>query len=139
MRNVLGFRDADHEESNPEASRFAVVALACSLDGQREEVFVAPGTRAAELYGSGRAVEQFVCNYGINPEYGELLEAHGLVVSGRSEDSEVRIVELPAHPFFVATLFVPQMTSTPARPHPLIKAFVGAARSFFPRDPVKIA
>ena len=128
MRNVLGFRDADHQESNPTAGRFAVIALACSLDGRQEEVEVIPGTRAADLYGRGRVVEPFVCNYGINPEFATLIEQRGLMVSGRSDDSEVRIVELPEHPFLVATLFVPQMRSTPSNPHPLIEAFVGAAR-----------
>ena len=128
MRNVLGFRDADHQESNPNAGRFAVVALSCSLDGQQEDVDVAPGTRAGDLYGRGSVVEKFVCNYGINPEYAQMLEVHGLVISGRSADSEVRIVELPTHPFFLATLFVPQMNSTPENPHPLLEAFVSAAR-----------
>ena len=128
MRNVLGFRDADHQESNPNASRFAVVALSCSLDGQTEEVDVVPGTAAAGLYGRARAVEPFVCDYGINPEYAQELEQNGLVISGRSADSEVRIVELPTHPFFMATLFVPQMNSTAENPHPLIQAFVSAAR-----------
>ena len=128
MRNVLGFRDADHQESNPEASRFAVVALSCSLDGQKEEVDVVPGTAAAGLYERDHALEPFVCNYGINPEYAQELEQNGLVISGRGPDSEVRIVELPSHPFFMATLFVPQMNSTAENPHPLIRAFVSAAR-----------
>jgi CTP synthase (UTP-ammonia lyase) len=128
VRNVLGFRDADHQESNPNASRFAVVALSCSLDGQKEEVDVVPGTAAAGLYGRSQTMEPFVCDYGINPEYAQMLEEHGLVVSGRSSDSEVRILELPTHPFFMATLFVPQMNSTAEDPHPLIEAFVAAAR-----------
>jgi CTP synthase (UTP-ammonia lyase) len=55
-----------------------------------------------------------------------LLE-HGLVISGRDAEGEPRIVELPSHPFFVATLFVPQ-TST-EQPHPLISAFVSAVAS----------
>jgi CTP synthase (UTP-ammonia lyase) len=128
VRNVLGFRDADHQESNPDASRFAVIALSCSLDGQQQEVDVVPGTAAADLYGRAQVVEPFVCNYGINPEYAQMFEEHGLVISGRSPDSEVRIVELPSHPFFMAALFVPQMNSTAEKPHPLIEAFVSAAR-----------
>jgi len=105
-----------------------VVALACSLDGQKEEVDVVPGTAAADLYGSDRTTEPFVCSYGINPEYAQELERNGLVISGRGPDSEVRIVELPSHPFFMASLFVPQMNSTAENPHPLIEAFVSAAR-----------
>ena len=50
----------------------------------------------------------------------------GLCVTGTDADGEVRIVELPDHPFFVATLFVPQASSTPEDPHLLVTAFVAA-------------
>jgi len=130
VRNALGFRDADHEESNPNATQLAVIALACSLDGEEHAVEVVRGTRAAELYGRDRVVEPFVCNYGVNPVFAQKLGEHGLTISGHSNDSEARIVELPEHPFFMATLFVPQLRSTPEDPHPLIDAFVGAARCY---------
>jgi CTP synthase (UTP-ammonia lyase) len=48
-------------------------------------------------------------------------------VSGVDQDGEVRVVELPTHPFFVATLFVPQAASRAHAPHPLVSAFVSAA------------
>jgi CTP synthase (UTP-ammonia lyase) len=48
-------------------------------------------------------------------------------VSGTDATGETRIVELPGLRFFLATLFVPQVTSTPGRPHPLVSAFVAAA------------
>ena len=50
-----------------------------------------------------------------------------LGVSGHDEDGSVRIVELAAHPFFIATLFVPQVISSPGKPHPLIMAYLEAA------------
>lgn len=102
--------------------------LACSLVGQEQWVTIVPGTRAAELYGAGRAVEAYYCNYGVNPDYLALLEAGGLRVSGLGDDGEVRIVELPGHPFFVGTLFLPQARSTPAEPHPLLAGYGRAAR-----------
>jgi CTP synthase (UTP-ammonia lyase) len=46
---------------------------------------------------------------------------------GRDADGEPRLFTLPAHPFFVASLFVPSLTSTRERPHPLITAFLRAA------------
>lgn len=77
--------------------------------------------------------ETFYCNFGLNPEYREPLESAGLVISGwdntevsPSADprtAEARVLELPDHPFFLATLYVPQTDSTPERPHPLIAAF----------------
>ena len=72
------------------------------------------------------AVEDFRCNYGVNSEYLSALEKAGLGLSGFGEDGELRIVELPEHPFFVATLFVPQMRSTPDHPHPLLVGFAAA-------------
>jgi CTP synthase (UTP-ammonia lyase) len=51
----------------------------------------------------------------------------GLQIVGRDADGEPRLFTIPAHPFFVATLFVPSLTSTPERPHPLITAFLRAA------------
>ena len=66
-----------------------------------------PGTRAAALHGVGEVTEPYYCNYGINPDDRQRLEAGGLVVSGVGSEGEVRIVELPAHPLFITTLFLP--------------------------------
>src|SRR5438876_196721 len=57
----------------------------------------------------------------------DALEAGGLRVSGLGGAGEVRIVEIPDHPFFLATLFLPQSRSTPSRPHPLLAGFAAAA------------
>ncbi len=87
-----------------------------------------PGTRAAALYGSGarEVTEPYYCNYGLNPEYRQRLKAAGMVISGVGSEGEVRIVELPSHPFFIATLFLPQARSTVEHPHPLITGYAAA-------------
>ena len=128
-RHVLGIEDADHAESNPDAKRLVVTRLACSLVGLEQRVFVVPGSRAAALYGGAPAVEDYRCNYGVNPEYHPALEAAGLHLSGFGEDGELRIVELPGHPFFLATLFLPQIRSTPERPHPFLRGFAAAVQA----------
>ena len=87
---------------------------------------ISPGTLAARLYGTAEAIEDYYCNYGVNAEYERALEDGGLRVSGRGDDGEARIVELPAHPFFLATLFLPQTRSTAERPHPVIAGFAAA-------------
>ena len=94
--------------------------------GQRQPVRLHPGTRAAALYGEPSALEEYYCNYGVNAEYVKRLEERGLRVSGLGEEGEVRIVELPDHPFFVATLFLPQARSTRAKPHPVLVGFAAA-------------
>ena len=85
-----------------------------------------PRTRAAQLYGAAEAAEDYYCNYGVNPDYRLRLEAGGLRVSGVGGEGEIRIVELPEHPFFMATLFLPQARSTASGPHPLLRGYAAA-------------
>ncbi|MEO8290700.1 MAG: hypothetical protein ABI649_06855 [Gaiellaceae bacterium] len=92
-------------------------------------MIVLPGSRAADLYGTDEALEDYYCNYGLNPDYRPLIEESGLLVTGIDEEGGVRIVELDGHPFFVATLFCFQTRSRPAEPHPLVSGFVAAARA----------
>lgn len=89
-----------------------------------------PGTIATSAYGSQESIEHFRCNFGLNPEYQGQVETGGLQATGRDENGEVRVVELRGHPFFVATLFLPQLSSQPGAPHPLILAFLKAAAAF---------
>jgi CTP synthase (UTP-ammonia lyase) len=126
-RNVLGVADAQHAEYDPDASTLFVTPLSCSLAGQQMSVDVRVGTRAGDAYGTATSTERYYCNFGLNPDRVDELVAAGLIVSGTDEQGEVRIIELADHPFFVATLFVPQTSSTLVRPHPLVTAFVAAA------------
>jgi CTP synthase (UTP-ammonia lyase) len=84
------------------------------------------GTQAATLYNADNAVEDYWCNYGVNPEYVKSLTQAGLTISGVGEDGEMRIVELTGHAFYVATLFLPQKRSMPGRPHPVLAGFATA-------------
>ena len=126
-RNVLGIPDAHHAEYDPYASDLFITPLSCSVAGREMTVKLVSGSRAAAAYGCSEAIERYYCNFGLNPEYQEALVTAGLVVSGVDADDEARIIELPGHRFFLATLFVPQVTSTPASPHPLLCALVTAA------------
>jgi CTP synthase (UTP-ammonia lyase) len=126
-RNVLGVADAQHAEYDPDASTLFVTPLSCSLAGHVMTVDVRPDSRAGEAYGTATATERYYCNFGLNPARIDDLVSAGLVVSGTDRLGEVRIVELPTLSFFVATLFVPQTSSTPVRPHPLVTAFTAAA------------
>jgi CTP synthase (UTP-ammonia lyase) len=89
-------------------------------------VVLLPRTRARQLYGAEEAAEDYYCNYGVNPDYRLRLEASGLRVSGVGGEGEIRIVELPEHPFFMATLFLPQARSSAASPQPLVAGFAAA-------------
>jgi CTP synthase (UTP-ammonia lyase) len=126
-RNVVGFEDAQHAEYDPYASTLFITPLSCSLAGQTMTVHIKEGTQAVSAYQRSTVTERYYCNFGLNPAYLNTIERAGLTVSGTDQAGEPRILELPAHHFFVATLFVPQTSSTPTCPHPLLEAFVEAA------------
>ncbi len=89
---------------------------------------LAPGTKAYDLYRSATITERHRHRYEFNSAYKEQLEQCGLVVSGTSPNGELaEIIELPAHPFFVACQFHPEFLSKPNHPHPLFYGFVKAA------------
>jgi CTP synthase (UTP-ammonia lyase) len=124
---VLGIADAAHEEANAGSPRLVVSRLACSLVGERQTVRIMPGTVTHQAYRRAAVEEQFRCRYGLNPAFRERIVAGGLCVAGVGPGGEARIVELSAHPFYVGTLFLPQLTSETEAPHPLIVAYLRAA------------
>ena len=126
-RNVLGFADAGHAEYDPGAPDPFVSALSCSPFGQKMKVVFEPGSKVRYFYGKAESDEEYRCNYGLDPDRRRLVERAGLRVSGVDEDGEARVLELPDHPFFIATLFVPQVGSTPGKTHPLIVSLLAAA------------
>jgi CTP synthase (UTP-ammonia lyase) len=94
------------------------------------EVEIEPDSRIEGIYGSKSAFEQYYCNFGLNPEYQQRLHEAGLRIVGRDANGEARILTLPKHRFFAATLFVPQLTSSPDHAHPMIRAFFKTAAGF---------
>ena len=128
-RNVLGIVDAEHEESSPGAPTLLISKLTCSLVGKTQRIAIAPNSIAHRAYGGRKVLEQFFCNYGLNPTFRDQVKKGKLDITGVDPEGEVRIVELSDHPFYVATLFLPQMASSPKTPHPLIVSYLEAAIS----------
>lgn len=127
-RNVLGLEDAEHAEYNPNASRLFITPFPCSLAGQAMESEIKPNTAASWAYQAGRATERYYCSFGLNPEYLDETIRGGLTQSGVDGDGEPRMLELTSsHPFFLATLFVPQTSSTAQHPHPLLTTLLRVA------------
>lgn len=123
-RNVIGLQTAQHAEYQPDAADLVIQPLTCSLSGQRAPVLLKRGSRAASFYGAEVVTEEYRCSFGLAASYAPTLERAGLTISGEDANGEPRIVELARHPFYLATLFVPQLSSQPHRAHPLFKAFV---------------
>jgi CTP synthase (UTP-ammonia lyase) len=128
-RNVMEIADADHAESNPDASVLFVTPLTCALRGVKGEIVLKEGSRAWEIYGVGESVEEYNCGFGLNPAHRALLEESDLSITGLDGEGEVRVVELAGHPFFMATLYQPERQALTGVAHPLINAFVQAAAS----------
>jgi CTP synthase len=136
-RHVLGLDGANSTEMDPETP-YPVIDL---LPEQKEvedlggtmrlgaqAVEVAEGTRAREAYGEPVVHERHRHRYEVNNHYRPQLVEAGLVVAGTVYEGRlVEIVELPDHPWFVASQFHPEFKSRPTRPAPLFREFVGAA------------
>jgi CTP synthase (UTP-ammonia lyase) len=125
-RNVLEFKDAQHAEYDPYASNLLISQLACALAGREMRLTFSPGSQVAEIYGARSATEEYYCNFGVNPNHISLLKSGPLQITGSDSEGEIRVIELPGHPFFLGTLFVPQTRSTAEQPHPLVTAFMKA-------------
>jgi CTP synthase (UTP-ammonia lyase) len=126
-RDVCGLAEVENAEVTPDAGEYLIVPLECSLMGHEEAVMIVPGTQAAGISGPGRRTERYHCSYGLNPQYLEALTGNGLRFSGFDDSGQVRIMELPGHPFFMGTLFQPELQGDGSQPHPIIRAFAVAA------------
>ncbi|NXY96483.1 hypothetical protein HYE82_19225 [Streptomyces sp. BR123] len=126
-RTACGLSGIAHAENDPGAEDLLITPLACSLVGHEGVVRVEPGSLAESVLGAERTTERYHCNYGPEPRHLPALTAHGLRLSGHDEDGQPRIAELPGHPFFLATLFQPELHGDGSRPHPIVKALAAAA------------
>jgi CTP synthase len=137
-RHVCGLDGANSTEMDPETP-YPVIDL---LPEQKEvedlggtmrlgaqAVELAEGTRTREVYGDEPVIsERHRHRYEVNNAYRQQLTAAGLVVSGTFQEGRlVEIIELPDHPWFVASQFHPEFKSRPTRPAPLFREFVAAA------------
>ncbi len=147
-RNVLGLADAHSTEFN-RSTPHPVIALITEWQDQAQgvqtrsegshlggtmrlgaqEVQLQAGSRARELYGRDLIAERHRHRFEFNNRYMDSYRKAGLMFSGLSADGLVEIVELPSHPWFLATQFHPEFTSTPRDGHPLFTGFVRAARA----------
>jgi CTP synthase (UTP-ammonia lyase) len=94
------------------------------------EIRLRPGSFLQSFYKQDVVEEEFFCNFEINPDYEYCSMEAGLPTVARGPAGEMRAIESPSHRFFLATLFQPQLSSTPEKPHPVIIEFVKAAVKF---------
>jgi CTP synthase (UTP-ammonia lyase) len=126
-RHLLGWVDAEHTETAPDAARPVITLLACSLIEAAETVRLVSGSRIAQAYGDTQASEGYHCRYGLNPAFRSALLKSPLVACAFDATGEVRAIEHTDHPFFVATLFQPERAALRGEVPPLVLAFARAA------------
>jgi CTP synthase len=147
-RHVLGLTDANSTEFN-RASPYPVIAMISEWQDlargsqQRseesnkgatmrlgaQEVVLGAGTRAREIFAKDTIMERHRHRYEFNNNFLDRFRNAGLRFSGFSRDNLVEVIELANHPWFVATQFHPEFTSTPRDGHPLFTGFIRAARA----------
>jgi CTP synthase (UTP-ammonia lyase) len=125
-RNVLGWTDAEHAETAPDAARPVITSLSCALVEKTDTIRFREGSILAKAYGRLEASEGYHCSYGINPAFLSAILSGPLRVSGEDQAGEVRGVELEGHPFFVATLFQPERAALNGNIPPIVAAFIRA-------------
>jgi CTP synthase len=140
-RNVLGLKDANTKEVNPNSKNLVIDVMESQKENLKKNLYggsmrlgeykavLSDGTIARASYGKAEVGERHRHRYEVNNAYIKDLEAKGLVFSGQSPDGHLmEIAELPAseHPFFLGTQFHPEFLARPLSPHPLFTAFIKA-------------
>jgi CTP synthase len=149
-RNVCGMKGANSTEFDPQTD-YPVVALITEWvdeDGKKEQrsedsdmggtmrlgsqlCHLIPGSKAHAIYGSDQIEERHRHRFEVNNNLLPQIKQAGLVIGGLSADKTlVETVELPDHPWFFASQFHPEFTSTPRDGHPLFQGFVSAALAY---------
>lgn len=136
-RSILKLEGAHSTELNPETNHAIIDLLPEQKDVEdlggtlRLGLYpckLKPGTKAHEAYGEDLVYERHRHRYEFNNEFREDFENQGFVFSGTSPDGRlVEIIELPDHPFFLASQFHPEFVSRPTRPQPLFREFIKAS------------
>jgi CTP synthase (UTP-ammonia lyase) len=125
-RNVLGWSDAEHGETAPDAARVILTPLTCALVEAVDTIHLREGSLLARAYESAEIREGYRCRYGVNPQFEEALLKRELHAVGHDSEQGLRAIELSGHSFFVATLFQPERAALKGVLPPLVGAFVEA-------------
>ena len=136
-RDVAGLADAHSSELDPGTSH-PVIHLMPDQNGVEDiggtlrlgsyPCILDKTSKAYKLYGEETIHERHRHRYEVNNDYRAVLEENGMMLSGISPDGRiVEMVEIPSHPWFMATQAHPELKSRPNRPHPLFRGFIEAA------------
>ena len=136
-RDVVGLKDAHSVELDPQTTnpvihimpdQIGIEDIGGTLRLGSYPCVLNKESKAYQLYGSENIEERHRHRYEVNNDYRDQLEKAGMMLSGLSPDGRiVEMIEIPEHPWFIATQAHPELKSRPNRPHPLFRGFVEAA------------
>ncbi|MBI2125908.1 MAG: CTP synthase [Thaumarchaeota archaeon] len=138
-RHVCGLNAANSTELDPNTkhsvidilpSQKGIANLGATMRLGGHDIDIQQGSIASRLYGAKAIRQRHRHRYEFNQNYMELFESKGLHFSGFSDNRlRAEILEIPSHPFYLATQYHPEFVSRPGRPEPVFNAFIGAAVS----------
>ena len=139
-RDVLGYNDAHSAELDPNTThpvihimpeQIGIEDIGGTLRLGAYPCVLDKTSKAYEMYGTEQISERHRHRYEVNNDYRDALTSHGMKLSGLSPDGRiVEMIEIPEHPWFVATQAHPELKSRPNRPHPLFRGFIEAALKY---------
>ena len=139
-RDVIGYNDAHSAELNPDTTHPVIHIMPEQIDVENIGGTLRLGSypcvlnkdsKAYKLYGSEEIQERHRHRYEVNNDYRDVLTQNGMLLSGLSPDGRiVEMVEIPDHPWFIATQAHPELKSRPNRPHPLFRGFIEASLEY---------
>ena len=139
-RDVLGYNDAHSAELDPNTThpvihimpeQIGIEDIGGTLRLGAYPCVLDKTSKAYEMYGKEQISERHRHRYEVNNDYRDALTSHGMKLSGLSPDGRiVEMIEIPEHPWFVATQAHPELKSRPNRPHPLFRGFIEAALKY---------
>ena len=139
-RDVIGYNDAHSAELDPNTThpvihimpeQIGIEDIGGTLRLGAYPCVLDKTSKAYEMYGTEQISERHRHRYEVNNDYRETLISHGMKLSGLSPDGRiVEMIEIPEHPWFIATQAHPELKSRPNRPHPLFRGFIEASLKY---------
>ncbi|MGV4891442.1 CTP synthase [Streptomyces viridosporus] len=128
-QNVLHLPEAAGVDEDPEKLMPLVTPLKCSFRGETAPLKVKEDSRLAAIYGTTEVEEIFHCDYGLTDTFMNAANQGSLQLSAWDSDGAPRALEIIGHPFFMGSLFQPELSSAPGAEHKILRAFLAAVRT----------
>ncbi|PSM39896.1 hypothetical protein C6Y14_28855 [Streptomyces dioscori] len=127
-QNVLHLPEAEGVDEDPEKLLPLVTPLTCSFRGEKAPLTVKEDSLLASIYGTTNVEEVFHCEYGLTADFMGAASQGSLQISAWDSDGAPRALEITGHPFFMGSLFQPELSSAPGDEHVILKTFLNAVR-----------